>query len=383
LPRPAPSKAQLIGIALHEKAEKYIGTGELDYSGDADAARLLPAILPYLPRGASTEKKVSVTLDGILFAGRYDWLIPEGPELGDLKTTSSLRWVKTVEELSVHPQPVIYAAATSREASCRWLYVQTRGAAHVREVRFKPDFGALDSIIADGKAITKAWTDRGDPNSYEPTLSACDQYGGCPFRMQCKVDSGQRLATLLGIKPAPVAPKEEEPPIMSTFEELMKNLAVNPPPVAEAVTRTEELPPVLTIAQEVPAKRKRRTKAEMAADEAGAVAVEAALTAPDTDRPAADKPIGTLYVSCFPVGENAEIADYIFKAANAKVSEQQGVEDYRMVQFNAARGHFVATVEAMIRELRPEVLVVDNRGAEATDCIVTLVAMSQRVVRAL
>ena len=437
LPRPPETKAQRIGIALHAKAETFIKTGVPDYGAttedDVEAARLLPAILPYLPKGATAEQKIKVTLDGVDFGGRYDWLdvdAYDNKEVGDLKTTSSLRWAKTEEELAIHPQPLIYAKSTGAE-SCRWVYVQTKGAAHVREVRFKPDFSALPGIIADAKDITKAWADRGDPNTYEPNLGACEAYGGCPFKAHCKVDSGKRLAMLMGITAPKALVEPKEPPDMTTsFDALMA--AINPP--MQTVTRTEELPPVLAInpppmpaAQDVGVtipptansspvapsggdsegalkKRKRRTKAEMAAAKADLSAgpfpnvdkgtfevtaceqVTGVLSEPKTDPAPADtandKPIGTLYVGCQP-DVAFENGAYIFNAANWEVSEAAGLSDYRQAEFNKLQGFFVSAVAAKVKDMRPEHLFIDTRWAETTACLATLIAMSDRVVRAL
>ena len=421
LPRPPETKAQRIGIALHAKAETFIKTGVPDYGAttedDVEAARLLPAILPYLPKGGQSEQKIKVTIDGVDFGGRYDWL--DNGEVGDLKTTSSLRWAKTAEELSIHPQPLIYTmgifGTMPNELTCRWVYVQTKGAAHVREVKFRPDFSAMPGIIADAKDITKAWADRGDPNTYEPNLGACEAYGGCPFKSSCKVDSGKRLAMLMGIT-APKAPDAKEPPDMTTsLDALMA--AINPP--MQTVTRKEELPPVLAInpppmpppvidgetagkidaePKEAPTKRKRRTKAEMAADALTAEAQKngeydtpnaprdavACDPQPKTDPAPADtaKPIGTLYVGCQP-DVAFENGAYIFNAANWEVSEAAGLSDYRQAEFNKLQGYFVAAVVSKIKDIKPEHLFIDTRWAETTACLATLIAMSDRVVRAL
>jgi hypothetical protein len=498
MPRPPETKAQKIGIALHAKAETFIQTDHIDYSSatpeEQEAARLLPAILDYLPKGRrawtesngityglQAEQKVKVTYQGVDLAGRYDWLnINEGwcgAELGDLKTTSSLRWAKTEEELSVHPQPLIYAMCTPAPArvTCRWVYVQTKGAAHVREVKFNPMFSAKentvtdkngrkifpngrpltvwDGIVADAKDIVQAWADKGDPNTYEPNLGACDSYGGCPYRSLCKVDSGQRLVMLMG-----VTPKQGETKNMTTsFDALIAAInppqataprtdAINPPSmtladethtkaemvkaasVMQTVTRTEELPAALdpancmpTIAPgvEVPAKRKRRTKAEMAAARGPADETTPAQNRPepehavtckgaefppntpgrelcdcspktdpapavpqDTAADPSDKPIGTLYVSCQPDHAH-ENGAYVFNAANWEVSEAAGLSDYRQAEYNKLQGFFVAAVVSKIKTIRPEHLFVDTHWAETNACLATLIAMSGKVVRSL
>jgi hypothetical protein len=416
LPRPPESRAQKIGIALHAKAEHFIKTGHLDYSSFAEeekeAARLLPAISPYLPAAAQSEQKVKVEIGGVQFSGRYDWfrLNADGNsgEVGDLKTTSSLRWVKSALELSTHPQPLIYASALltvpKENVTCRWVYVQTRGAPYVKEVFFKPDFSAMPDIIRDGQNIVRAWEDKGDPNSYEPTPSACDAYGGCPYRSQCRLDAGARLLTLLGKSAAPAA--SEDKMTNSAFDDLiaaLKNVPQQPKAESEdlhvvTVSQEDPLPSVLALAEEEKPKRKRRTKAEREA--AMANLGFGGLREPTTDRAPPmvamtqeleeveaslatnSKPIGTLYVSCQP-SDSFEHGEYIFAAANAEVSEAFGLTDYRQAEFAKATGHFVAAVVSKVKDMRPESLYVDTRWAETSACLATLMSMSERIVRAL
>ena len=389
-PRPPATKAMLIGTALHSKVEQVFATGQPDYSfatdHDEEASRLLPVILPYLPTEAISEQKVSVVLGGVTFAGRFDWLAPAGSfwELGDLKTTSNLKYAKTELELSTDPQVLVYSQAQTQTQPgnivCRWLYVQTRGTPHVREVVTRPDFTALDQLIADGQAIDVAWATRTRPEDLEPNTSACDAFGGCPFRAKCVIDPGERLIALqrrMGI------PSMGGMGTQKTFDEMMAEAngiadPVNPPPVPfvepEALTKSEppaappaELPPVLD-----PVKvKKTRAKGGVKCDPQPAA------------EPPADPAIGTLYLDCMPIHDNeVEWADYIIASARAEISQKMSVEDYRLIDYKGA-GILVAAVEEKIRHIRPTKLILDSRTPEGRLLSGVFSAMAANVVRGL
>jgi PD-(D/E)XK nuclease superfamily len=405
--RPPASKAMLIGTALHAKAETILTEGGLpdfSFASDAEqeAARLLPAILDYLPLNqyeTFSEQKVECMIQGVHFGGRFDWLtrldLNDQWELGDLKTTSNLKWAKTELELSTDPQVLVYSMAQTvtkpDKITCRWLYVQTRGAPLVREVKVKPDFNALPDLIQDGRDITIAWKDRPRPEDLEPNTSACDAYGGCPFRSKCVIDPGERLIALqrrMGVAiESPMAKQQ-------TFEEMMAQATgiaeINPPTPPqvpftepEALTKSTppgdedgakgDLPPVLDPEKADKPKRTRKAKATTPAP-ASPIEVQ---DAPETF-------IGTLYLNCMPLYDNeVEWADYIIASVRAEISQKMGVEDYRLIDFGKGAGILVAAVEDKIRHIRPSKLILDLHNAEGRLLSGPLTAMAEHVVRGL
>jgi RecB family exonuclease len=387
LPRPESTKAQRIGTAVHTRAERFFQTGEPDYrvpdttpegEVEATAARILPHIVDKLPLGAASEQKVQVTLGGVLFGGRFDWLHSREDgtvELGDLKTTSNLKYAKTEAELSVDPQALVYSQGQTLvppdRVDCRWVYVQTRGFPYVREVSFRPDFTALPDLVTDGQAIVLAWASKADgvpvdQQAFEPNTSACDAYGGCPFRAKCQIDPGERLISLqkrMGLLSN--TGTGEQDMTQQTFEEMMAAAngiadepAINPPaPPMAAVMRTEEkenLPPVLDPVQAEAPKAKRVRKPK---DTDPAPALDPALLQALSGR---EKPIGTLCLSTVPRGTNVQYYDLDVIVANvrAEIVAKCGVEDYRLIDFGKGAGILTALVEEKIRALRPDVLVV-------------------------
>lgn len=379
LPRTPSTKAQLIGIDLHGKVEDYLKTGKYDVSGGKDADRLFPFLLPYLPpAGTPAEQKITVTLQGLQFGGKFDWW-ESGKEIGDLKTTSNLVYSKSEKELAEHPQPLIYMKATG-EHHGRWVYVQTKGSPKVKPVEFEADFTALDGVISDGYSIADAWEKKGtqEPNSFPPNTSACDMYGGCPFKMQCHVSAGDRLIALL---------HKEKPmvDINADLENLLASIqaptaapipgqAINPPtpPAPETAPLDQTATAPLTTPTE-PAKPKRGRPRK------NPEAAPAEDNGPTTERD--PRPIGTLYVSCMPIGQDFLLADSVFATARAKVAEKTGLEDYRLADFGKGAAGLLLEVQELINGLRPDSLVIEDGGPEARVCLSALVAMSRNVVR--
>ena len=391
-PRPPATKAQLIGTALHSKAETWIATGAADYSRDAgpqhekESVRLLPYILDYLPVGAQTEQKVSCTIDGVQFGGRFDWLtrLDENDEweLGDLKTTSNLRWAKNELELATDPQVLVYSmaqtATTPDKIQCRWLYVQTKGAPLIREVRVRPDFTALDELALDGQAITVAWATRPRPEDLEPNTSACDAFGGCPFRSKCVIDPGERLIALQRRMGVPIGGSMSK---QQTFEEMMaaaNGIAeINPPktevPFTDPETLTKSDPPLPAVLDPV-----------KVADPPKAKRIKKPAAEPRLTEAKPEAPIDNLYISCIPLGElELEYADYIIASARAEINQKAGVEDYRLIPFGAGAGALVAAVEEKIKHIRPSHLALDERTPEGRILSGPLVALSKRVIKGL
>ena len=410
-PRPPATKAQLIGTALHARAEAFINEGKADYSLDAgsspevEAVRLLPHILDYLPgTDAFSEQKVSCTIAGVQFGGRFDWLVPVGEndewELGDLKTTSNLRWAKNELELATDPQVLVYSMAQTAtmpdKIQCRWLYVQTKGAPLIREVRVRPDFTALDELVLDGQAITVAWATRPRPEDLEPNTSACDAFGGCPFRSKCVIDPGERLIALQRRMGVPIGGSMSK---QQTFEEMMAEAngiaEINPPktevPFTDPETLTKSDPPLPAVLDPVkvadPPKAKRTRKIKHAGQDGSAASS-------DDDRLTGrilfgteakpEAPIDNLYISCIPLGElELEYADYIIASARAEINQKAGVEDYRLIPFGAGAGALVAAVEEKIKHIRPSHLALDERTPEGRILSGPLVALSKRVIKGL
>lgn len=405
-PRPEQTKAQRIGVALHSRVERFFQTGEPDYTaGFSDeehlAARLLPHLIGKLPPGALSEQKVVVHLGGVEFGGRFDWLTLDPIELGDLKTTSNMVYAKTAKELSTDPQPLIYGSAVALDnqipldqVACRWVYVQTKGFPRVHEVEFRPDPSGLVDLIQDGQEIVDAWTNRPKPADLEPNTSACDLYGGCPFRSKCYIDPAERLAQLqrrMGLVTEKIMGQK-------TFEEMMaeangiEEVAVNPPcpspavvaaaeQFVKSVVRKEEISQPAQPAQDVAAQAPQVAAPDQPKPKRGRKPKDTdPAPAPSADDP--EKPIGLLLVSCvmFPT-QVSEQLDLIVADVRAEINEKAGVEDYRLIEFGKGAGLLVAGVEERVRALKPAVLYLDSRTPEGRILQGPLVALAKQTIQ--
>jgi hypothetical protein len=123
--------------------------------------------------------------------------LPPVVEVYDLKTTSSLNWKKTVDELLVDTQSVVYAADALLEAPgsddvrLRWVYTQTKGAHKSSPTEVRMDWAHLEQVLAN--RVARAWRlgtlketmSKGMAKTLKPNPRACGDYGGCDFLPQC------------------------------------------------------------------------------------------------------------------------------------------------------------------------------------------------------
>lgn len=123
--------------------------------------------------------------------------LPPVVEVYDLKTTSSLNWKKTVDELLVDTQSVVYAADALLEAPgsddvrLRWVYTQTKGAHRSSPTEVRMDWAHLEQVLAN--RVARAWRlgtlketmSKGMAKTLKPNPRACGDYGGCDFLALC------------------------------------------------------------------------------------------------------------------------------------------------------------------------------------------------------
>jgi len=192
-----PSTAsQSLGQKLHSELEDWLTKGKptLGRLSDSGALSLVP--VPTTP-GLECEQPFAVEVsDGSRRAvlwGFRDVAYPGG--VMDLKTTSSLDWAKTPEELTKDPQANIYAAASILEsglehADLRWVYVTTRGAIASKSVDVRLTRAQVTATLQSWfdsicymSELREAKTKRA--LELEPLRTACGDYGGCGYLPNC------------------------------------------------------------------------------------------------------------------------------------------------------------------------------------------------------
>jgi len=123
-------------------------------------------------------------------------ILPGSAFVYDLKTTSSLAWKKTPEELHADTQGVVYAvdallSARAPKTTLRWVYTQTKNAPTSSTTDVVMDWAHVEALLAN--RVARAWRlgllkeqmPKGSAKTLPPNPRACGDYGGCQFMPLC------------------------------------------------------------------------------------------------------------------------------------------------------------------------------------------------------
>ena len=251
-PRPEPSKAMVLGTAVHAVLEEYLRDGVVP-DEETRAGRIAASGLHLLPEGVleiETEIKLQDIEPPLVgFIDVLDLTEPWCPTVIDHKTTSSWDWAKTEEELRCDPQMISYAryaldecAAADAVEVCHIQY-KTKGAPEARRVSALLDREHVDEQWEKLRQLAteiKATSLFDEVEEVEPNLSACGDFGGCPYADTCAA-FGDSPSPFAGIETIETE-KEDE---MTRLEELLqRRKAKKAPPILsqDAAPRTEEEP---------------------------------------------------------------------------------------------------------------------------------------------
>lgn len=209
LPKP-PTKSTELGESIHLQIERFYETGTLP---EHPSARLL-ADDPRLPeRGEGlmieypASRNLGLTAAGITLQGRIDLVNardPEHPHIWDWKSTSNLIYRKSAADLAnANIQLAIYNEwafryfPAAKDVTASHAYVLTRGGAGTCIVTTDPlprdhvaeNFAKVESIATRMIEAAKAPTVADTHANY----SACDDFGGCPYRAVCSSSTSSTL----------------------------------------------------------------------------------------------------------------------------------------------------------------------------------------------
>ena len=239
--------AMALGSKLHKELEHYLLTG--DESGLSDRTRPAIGQFPTSVSSDQVERRVDLHTGVVPVVGYIDFEIPTERVVIDHKTTSAWRWCKEPGELAFDAQAIIYCMDAlerwggDEPITFRHVYYRTKQkpGSRTSEVVFEPDeirerFAALVehvSTMSDHADLT-SWGD------VPVNQSACNDYGGCPFRSECR--KAGKLDRLFGGLNDP----EGDP--MSYFS-FVKDQAPKPGPavVAAAVNPPDGTPELETV----------------------------------------------------------------------------------------------------------------------------------------
>ena len=153
--------------------------------------------------------------------GRIDFFVPNTPEsgfvfgeagiplIGDHKTTSGEQWAKTADDLlTKDSQAAIYAAyalhvvPTAPAVDLHWSYMVKGSSPRQHQVRARISrdqvITRFSAVVSRAKDMLRVIQTTGIvASAVEPTVSACEAFGGCPYREVCPISSDERIGALM------------------------------------------------------------------------------------------------------------------------------------------------------------------------------------------
>ena len=196
--RPPSSPAAERGTRVHEQIEQWLMNGIAPTDGTARA------MLRHLPPGGSVspdhvEQSFDITPLGWVarVRGRIDLIDPSTNQIIDHKTTATLDYAKSEQDLATDTQAIIYSAVAlsgalgiefSEPLRFTLSYGTTRGAVKTALVsrtftraQLTEPLARIGEEVSKQKLTSQAlqWSE------VEPNYQSCDKYGKCAFRDDC------------------------------------------------------------------------------------------------------------------------------------------------------------------------------------------------------
>jgi len=326
--REAAGKSADAGSKTHELLELDDIRGDETWQG-YEIGKLALALKAQTPANVqSREAEVHAEIEGIPFMGRIDFTTDDA--VGDYKTTSKRKGLRTAEQLIDDPQRLLYTRMTGLTNSL-WIYgfwdsltaepvlVPGDEARDVEKFRLHV-LQPAEEIMALGLSGET------DPMQLEPNVTACGLYPphGCPFLDDC-YDKGGAL----------IQPRERD---MSVFDNYKPHL-------------TQPM---------------RLKEAQPAND---------------------NKLIGTLYVDAYPVTGDLDVqpASRLISEASQIVCEDQEVKHSQLIDFG--KGQYMLAAQ-LIENMRQAGTYYDNmyletRSSEGKACLFELTNVARIVVKGM
>ncbi len=229
-----------LGTDLHTANENYLTKGLLPVV-DTQVHGLFMQGLPYLPPHAvgESEKKFTMTVDGISFMGYMDWYAPGA--VYDYKTSSDpVKYgLQGRNDFLTHVQPLMYATFAQQEAESvymGWIYYKTKG--KPKAYRVEALLGR-DEILAGFETVVATPARKlvslnvVNPNELDANRDACNDYHvRCEYFSHCSQDE------------VPMAERDLLADMMALAGD---DTSAAPEPAADPINRTKRVstqPPV-------------------------------------------------------------------------------------------------------------------------------------------
>jgi hypothetical protein len=408
--RPPPNDSAALGTRVHAILEKWLrdGTAPDTWTPEGEIAasglHLLPA--PKTPT-LVTEEEFRFTSRRAWYLGYKDFRYRDASGLlhvGDHKTTKSMVWAKSTDEILAHPQALIYAVdeffknPNDDRLALDWIYYKTTGSRKAeprfqivtKDVVAEMFFEHVDPVAGEITQLHHEVPVGTSALDFRPDFRACDAFGGCAFLSICNPTPTQRMQatmTQAGLSltdklkamkanrpPSPIHPPEAyQAPVVEAGPPAPSVPAFSLPvvgqpalpfpqaaPAPQAVPQAPQAAPVPQAAQVT-------TPGPVPAPQAVSYIPDTSAPVPQAAAPAPKKPRGrppkatsvaelpqmngigfTLYVGCAPIGCNVTNALEYVNAAHDQLRQARGVTHYRELEFGRGPGELCAALEALL-----------------------------------
>lgn len=346
---------------------------------------------------------------GLHFRVKKDVAAQEKPTalyfVGDHKTTSDVeKYAKTGSQLRSDVQGLLYARSFFAHypeldlVGLRWVYVQTKGKSQVRIVE---EVVSRDHVSSKWEGILelarKAEEIRLKRIEPERKMFACSAYGGCAFAETCKgAMFRKREGVVMGLLKDVRGKMAEKTPERPTVT-INPPASIPPPPsdqvadIRAQIAAARTAAPKKKVAARAPAKVEVEEPVEetpVFLDEIPAEKTNPGVRGfpicdeelPSTRRRAAKaRVIGTLYVDCYPIGE--EPPTTLEDIAAMIDPPEEG--HYRLVEYGKGVPMMELAILRYLEESPVKAVSLSFQSPLGRDLYSALAAVSDRIVRGL
>lgn len=430
---------QKFGKDVHAANELYLNTGNFPTEDTDENKRLalfVKAAVPFLPEPKIAEVEIEINIptyeNGPIMNGYIDCGLPKfgPPKVLDHKTTSDLEYAKTEEGLANDIQMITYAKyyldlLNVNEIEIAHLYLQTRNK--------KPKVKYVHTIV-DKNQIYKVWnakldivreiqriveklslSEKDESEQVTPNVDSCGLYGGCFYRNKCGIkdkttiifenfiDKREKEASKMGQSLSEKLKAAQENKeltksseiygsggivnLKSTGELLKSEYSLAPP---DAPPNLEIKPLSETVEARPKRGRPKQEVKEIKAEET-VIPVQSSFKLEDY------KPVNELstlslnrkrcsiYIDSIalkgPDKGKAVMAEDFLVPIMQKVAEDNGVADYRLIQYTA-KAALAIELRRRLNEI-PEVLLVSSYAAGSDVLLEVLTPIATEITKKL
>lgn len=345
------------------------------------------------PGVVSREENFTEELHGIPFTGFIDFTT--ATVVGDYKTTSKKRNVKSISTLLTDPQRLLYVEVKRPEATL-WLYGDWESySVTPREIKTdKEDRERFKlHVLRPAEEIAARPHDM-DPLSLPANLESCRLYpipgkpgsGGCPYKDRCF--PANQSVTKLGLGMSALLERlEREKAEREAAGPGINSPGVVLPPPPSIITEEGTGKFVGTVAAEEPKKRKAKAKVE----ETPAKVVDgpAPYGAVNVDDPRQATQglhlIDTLYIDCMPLtSDEPVIPSYkLIVPAGQTVADDQGVLSALLIDYGKGGPMLACQVLDNLRRNPVKYVYLESRSAEGKAVSMALMGVARVVVKGM